>query len=370
MDYAFPEIEADELAYVIKAISSRTCASGKIVKEFEELFAKYQGKKHAIGVSNGTDAIFLTMRALGVRGKRVAVPAMTFFATVEAVINAGGIPVFVDIDETYTIDPNDLASKEFDIVMPVHLFGFVANMDEITRIAREKNAIVVEDAAQAHGAERRGIKAGSIGLAGMFSFYPTKNLYVCGRAGAVVTDNDELAEKLRLLRAHGEASKYYHTLVGRNMRMSDVEAAMLVKQLPKLDERVKIRRRNAKILREELEGLDLILPPEEPTHAKRSRHLFPVRVKNPDKVVESLNKLGIPARRIYQVPIHKMEVMQRINDPEVNMRAGLIEYPDYSSIKLENTERLSQETIVLPVHHGLSEEDMKKIAEGFRRVLK
>ncbi len=371
MDYAFPIIEADELAYVIKALENRVCASGKIVAEFERLFAEYEGVKHAIGVSNGTDAIFLTMRALNVRGKKVAVPAMTFFATVEAVINAGGIPVFVDIDDTYTIDPEDLASKEFDVVMPVHLFGITANMDEISRIAEEKGAIVVEDAAQAQGSERRGKKVGSIGKAGAFSFYPTKNLYTCGRAGAITTNDDELAEKIRLLRAHGEKSKYYHVLVGRNMRMSDPEAAILKEQMKKLDERVEIRRRNAKILIEELSGVEgVTLPPEEPPHAKRSRHLFPIRVEKPEEFVEKLNRLGIPARRIYQVPIHKMEVMQRINDPDVNMRAGFIEYPDYSKVVLKKTEELSEKTVVLPVHHGLTEEDMKIIVEGVKRVLK
>ena len=215
---------------IAKVIDSGAFAGGPFVTKFEDEFAAFCGCEHAIGLGNGTEALWLTLLALGVGpGDEVITVPTTFMATAEAISYCGATPVFVDIDErTYTMDPAEIQAAITDktkAIIPVHLFGQPADMDPILEIARAHNLFVIEDAAQAHGAEYKNRKAGTLGDAGCFSFYPSKNLGAFGEAGAVVTNNFKLQEKIRMLRDHGQVRKYYHAMIGWNCRMDGIQAA-------------------------------------------------------------------------------------------------------------------------------------------------
>src|SRR5438034_5412248 len=230
-----------------EVIESSAFAGGPFVERFEGEFAAYCGSEYAIGVGNGTDALWLTLLGLGIGpGDEVITVPNTFFATVEAITCCRARPVFVDVDEnTFTMDPVELEKSltaRTKAIIPVHLFGQAADMDPILEFARAYGLFVIEDAAQAHGAEYKGRKAGTLGDAGCFSFYPGKNLGAFGEAGAVVTRDGALFEKIRVLRAHGQARKYYHTLVSWNFRIDDIKSAILSIKLQHLEEANLLRR--------------------------------------------------------------------------------------------------------------------------------
>src|SRR5213593_36514 len=241
----------EELLSVIQeVIDSAAFAGGPYVAKFEQDFAAFCGAPYAIGVGNGTDALWLTLLSLGIgAGDEVITVPMTFMATAEAISHCGAKPVFVDIDErTYTLDPELLEraiSPRTKAIIPVHLFGQAANMDAILEIARRCGVPVIEDACQAHGAEYKDRKAGSMGTAGCFSFYPGKNLGALGEAGAVVTNNEELRNKIQMLRDHGQAKKYHHALIGWNARMDGIQGAALRVKLKHLDRANNLRRIHA-----------------------------------------------------------------------------------------------------------------------------
>src|SRR5213083_335661 len=242
----------DELETAIReVIDSNAFAGGPFVAKFEQDFATFCGAADAIGVGNGTDALWLSLLALGIgAGDEVITVPMTFMATAEAISYSGAKPVFVDIDErTYTLDPDLLEraiTPRTKAIIPVHLFGQTAGMDAILEIARRRGLPVIEDACQAHGAEFRGRQAGSIGIAGCFSFYPGKNLGALGEAGAVVTNNDELRNKIQILRDHGQAKKYHHALIGWNARMDGIQGAVLRVKLRHLSKANDARRAHAR----------------------------------------------------------------------------------------------------------------------------
>jgi dTDP-4-amino-4,6-dideoxygalactose transaminase len=215
-----------------RVIDSDAFAGGPFVTKFEEEFADFCDCEHAVGLGSGTEALWLTLLAFGVgAGDEVITVPSTFMATAEAITYCGAKPVFIDVDErTYTMDPAELGSVTSDrtkAIIPVHLFGQPADMDPILEFARERDLFVIEDAAQAHGAEYKGRKAGTLADAGCFSFYPGKNLGAFGEAGAVVTNNSELRDKIRVLRDHGQVRKYHHTMIGWNCRMDGIQAAIL-----------------------------------------------------------------------------------------------------------------------------------------------
>src|SRR5713101_6038996 len=230
----------DKLDRAIReVIESSAFAGGPFVERFEEEFAAYCGSRYAIGVGNGTDALWLTLLALGIgEGDEVITVPNTFIATAEAITYCGARPVFVDVDErTYTMDPAGLEealSSRTKAIIPVHLFGQPADMDPVLEFARKHDLFVIEDAAQAHGAKYKGRKAGTLGNAGCFSFYPGKNLGAFGEAGAIVTNSSELQEKIRILRDHGQVRKYRHTAIGWNCRMDGLQAAILSVKLQHL----------------------------------------------------------------------------------------------------------------------------------------
>jgi len=282
---------------------------GRHVSALEEEFAAASGVKHGVAVSNGTDALTLIFKALGVQsGDEVLVPVNTFIATAEAVSQAGGKVVFVDVlPDTYNMDPAQaeaaITSRTVGIV-PVHLYGQTADMDPIRAIAKRHGLWVVEDAAQAHLAEYKGQKAGNLGIAAGFSFYPGKNMGACGEAGAILSNNPDLAAKAAMLRDHGSAKKYYHEFEGHNARCDALQAAALRVKLRHLPEWNAARRQIAARYVERLTGVDGVILPAVAPGCVPVWHLFVVRIRNRDTVQEQLKQDGVATGLHYPVPLH------------------------------------------------------------------
>jgi dTDP-4-amino-4,6-dideoxygalactose transaminase len=300
----------DEVHSAISEVMEKTAfAGGPFVAGFEKEFAFFCNCKHAIGVGNGTDALWLSLIALGVGpGDEVITVPNTFIATAEAITYCGAQPVFVDVDEmTYNMNPSLLETAitpKTKAIIPVHLFGQPADMDPIMAIAQERGLYVVEDACQAHGAEYKGRKAGSIGNTGCFSFYPGKNLGAYGEAGAVVTNDDTLAEKMRIFRDHGQAKKYYHGMIGWNARMDGIQGAVLGVKLKYLPDWNESRRKHAQEYNTLLSPLSNVIKPCVADYAKHVYHIYALRVKERDKLMTYLADKGISCGIHYPVPIH------------------------------------------------------------------
>ncbi|MBN1870608.1 MAG: DegT/DnrJ/EryC1/StrS family aminotransferase [Candidatus Omnitrophica bacterium] len=285
---------------------------GKAEKEFEAQFADYCDTKYAIGVNSGTDALYLALGALDITvGDEVILPTFTFIATALCVSYTGAKPVFIDIeDETYNIDPEKLEkviTKRTKAIIPVHLYGQPANMNEITSIAKKHNIAIVEDACQAHGATYKGKKAGSLGDVGCFSFYPTKSLGAFGDGGIVVTNSNEIDQTVRMLRDYGRKDRYEHKIKGYNSRLDTVQAVVLSAKLDYLDEWNQMRNDHAAYYCDLLKEIDSVTAPvikEDRTHVFQT---FAVRVLNRNWVIEGLKKRGVSALIHYPIPIHLQE---------------------------------------------------------------
>lgn len=292
-----PEIDA-AIAAVIAENAFIGNPGNRHVQAFEQSFAAYCGVKHGIGCANGTDSIEILLQAAGIgQGDEVIVPAMSWISTSEAVTTVGATPVFADIDaDTYTIEPVQIAAKitpRTRAIIPVHLYGLSADMDPILEIARRHNLIVIEDCAQAHGASYKGRKVGTMGQAASFSFYPGKNLGAYGDAGAMITNDDQLALRARMISQHGQAkTKHDHQIEGRNSRLDGIQAAVLNVKLPHLEAWTEARRRNAQRYRSLLAtcGLRLQAVPEGLRHVY---HLFVVQVAERETVMQRMNDAGI-----------------------------------------------------------------------------
>lgn len=287
-------------------------AGGPFVESFENEFASFCGCRETVGVGNGTDALWLSLLALGVGpGHEVLTVPNTFIATAEAISFCGATPVFVDIDEkTYTMNPDLIEhaiTSKTRAIIPVHLNGQMADMDPIMEIARKHGLFVVEDACQAHGAEYKGQKAGTIGDTGCFSFYPGKNLGAYGEAGAVVTNNADLAKKMRILRDHGQEKKYHHAVIGWNARMDGIQGAILSVKLKHLHNWNALRRQHARTYNMLLEGFDQIITPEEAENRKHVFHIYAIRTENRDSLIDEMKTKGIQCAIHYPVPIHRQE---------------------------------------------------------------
>src|ERR1700736_49362 len=280
-----------ELDRAIKdVIDSNAFAGGPFVERFEEKFAAYCGCQYAVGVGSGTEALWLGLLACGIgEGDEVITVPSTFMATAEAITYSGARPVFVDVDErTYTMDPAGLegaVSSRTKAIIPVHLFGQPADMESIPPFARERGPVVIEDACQAHGAEYKRRKVGSIGDVGCFSFYPGKNLGAFGEAGAIVTSSFELQEKIRILRDHGQVRKYFHSVIGWNCRMDGIQAAVLRVKLRQLEAANRRRREHADHYDAGLHGLDGIITPVRTSWGHHVYHVYAIRVINRDEAV-------------------------------------------------------------------------------------
>lgn len=292
-----------------QVIDASAFAGGPFVAQFEHQFAAFCGTHHAIGVSSGTEALWLALLSVGVRpGDQVITVPSTFMATAEAITYCGATPVFVDVDErTNTMDPalvERAITPRTRAIIPVHLYGQMADMDPIMEIARRRGLYVIEDACQAHGAEYKGKRAGSIGHAGCFSFYPGKNLGALGEAGAVVTNDAALAHEISVLRDHGQTVKYEHARVGWNGRMDGVQAAVLSIKLKHLEKGNQTRRAHARKYKELLAGLDQVTVPYEAPYGMPVYHLYVVRVKGREQIRAELARRGIQCGIHYPIPIH------------------------------------------------------------------
>ena len=294
---------------ILQVLDSCAFAGGPFVNEFEKNFAKFCQCKYCIGVGNGTEALWMALLAseIGPGDEVITVPN-SFIATAEAISYCGATPVFVDIDEkTYTIDPSLVEAaitSRTRAIIPVDLFGQIADMDPILEISRIYNLIVIEDACQAHGAEYKGWVAGSIADLTCFSFYPGKNLGAYGEAGAVVTNNLDLADKIFMLRDHGQSKKYHHEVIGWNSRMDGFQGAILNTKLKYLSHWNEARRKIAELYGELLKNNPNLIIPFEAPHSKHVYHVYAIRVPNRDNVMASLAEKGIACGIHYPIPMH------------------------------------------------------------------
>ena len=299
-------------AAISAVIDCNAYAGGPFVARFEEEFATYCGARFSVGVGNGTDALWFSLLALEVGpGDEVITVPSTFMATAEAISYCGARPVFVDIDpQTYTLDPALLEgaiTSRTKAIIPVHLFGLTADMTPILEIASRRGIPVVEDACQAHGAIYHGRKAGTMGAAGCFSFYPGKNLGALGEAGGVVTNDESLKNRMQVLRDHGQAKKYFHSMIGWNGRMDGIQGAVLSVKLKVLESSNNRRRAHARLYDQLLANTEEIITPIEPAQRHHVYHVYAVRVKHRDQVLQAMGDKGISCGIHYPVPVHLQE---------------------------------------------------------------
>jgi len=330
---------------------------GQEVKLFEEEFARYCNTKYAVGVSSGTDALLLALKSLNIGiGDEVIVPAFTFIATALAVSYTGAKPVFIDVDEeSYCLDAERLEktiTKRTKAVIPVHLYGQIADMHKILAVAQRYNLKVIEDAAQAHGATHiyRGLskKSGSMGDIGCFSFYPTKNLGACGDAGAVVTSCKKIYSQLLILRDCGRVSRYEHAVMGYNARLDTIQAAILRVKLRRLDSWNQIRRKKAALYNKLLAEVRGIILPTQKQDVGHVYHLYVIRTRHREKLCRLLSKHKIPFFIHYPIPLHLQKAYRNLG---------------YKQGDFPVAEKLAREIISLPLHPYLSDRDIETVAE-------
>ncbi|HVT05057.1 MAG TPA: DegT/DnrJ/EryC1/StrS family aminotransferase [Thermoanaerobaculia bacterium] len=343
----------DEIrAAVDRVLDSQQFILGPEVEALEREVAEYSQCLDAVGVSSGTDAILVALMALGIGpGDEVIIPSYTFFATAGCVSRLGAVPVFVDIEpDSFNVDVSAIEAAINDrtrAIMPVHLFGQMAEMDAILDLGRHHGTPVIEDAAQAIGSEYKGRRAGSLGSIGCFSFFPSKNLGGIGDGGMVTTNDPALAERMRLLRGHGAKPKYHHRVVGANFRLDAIQAAVLRVKLKYLDEWTEARQRNAAAYRRffvEGDAESITLPLELPER----RHIynqFVIRVPRRDEVLKAVQAAGVGTEIYYPVPLHQQEC-----------------FADLGEKSLPESERAASETMALPIYPELTEEMIEAVA--------
>jgi dTDP-4-amino-4,6-dideoxygalactose transaminase len=342
------------LARISLTLDKGDFLNGEAVGEFEQRFAEFVGRLQCVGVSSGLDALRLSLLASGLEpSSGVIVPAGTFAATFEAVLQAGGTPVVVDIaTEDYNLDVEQTetaAAAGASHIVPVHLYGQMADMRSLTRIAERYGVEIVEDACQAHGASRDGIPAGRASHAAAFSFYPSKNLGAMGDAGALVTDDQELASRTRALRAHGETSKYHHEYVGYTARLDTIQAIVLLEKLPLLQEWNRQRRAAAHVYSEALSRLDGLCLPAEPEGSESVWHLYVVRVSDPKGLAEFLAARGIQTGRHYPEPVHLSPAYRHLG---------------FAPGDFPVAETLAREGLSLPLYPGIGQDQLDCVCEA------
>jgi dTDP-4-amino-4,6-dideoxygalactose transaminase len=347
-------------------ITSSAFVMGKYVKDFEGAFSRYIGVRETIACNSGTSALILPLLAYGIGpGDEVITVPFTFIATAEAISFVGARPVFVDIDEkTYNIDPTKIEEAITDrtkAIIPVHLYGQTAPMDPIMEIAEKYNLIVIEDACQSHGAlyysERNGkwMKAGSIGHAAAFSFYPGKNLGAMGEGGAVTTNDPDIAEKMRSLRDHGSFQKYYHHYKGLNLRMENFQGAVLLSKLPHLDEWNEKRREKARIYDRLFRDVEGVITPYTAPYSRHIYHLYVIRVRKRDELRNYLSEREIGTGIHYPLPLHLQKAYSDLG---------------YGEGSFPVSERVAREVISLPMFPTLEERDIERVVEAVREFLR
>ncbi len=349
----------DDIDDAIQQVINKTAfAGGPFVAQFEKDFAAFCHSKYAVGVNSGTSALWLALIGLGVGpGDEVITAPNSFIATAEAISYCGATPVFVDIDETtYNINPQLIESAitpKTKAIIPVHLFGQTADMDPILTLAKKHNLFVIEDAAQAHGALYKGQPAGSMGDAGCFSFYPGKNLGAYGEGGAVVTNNADLAVKIRMLRDHGQSEKYHHDMIGWNARLEGMQAAVLSVKLKHLDDWNDSRRANARTYAAVLPHGNGFVLPHEAAYGKHIYHVYAVRVKNREDLMAILREQDIGCGIHYPIPIHL---------------TGAYEKLGYAEGSFPVAEKCAQEFLSLPMFPELTHDHILRVADVIHNV--
>jgi perosamine synthetase len=373
---ADPFVDEREVEAVREVILSGRYVSGPKVQEFEKQFSEYLGVEHTVAVNSGTAALHLALACLGVGpGDEVIVPPLTFFATVSAVIHQNAIPIFADIEpDSYCLDPRDVENKITEntkAIIPVHLFGNAANMDEILKIAEKYNLKVIEDAAQAHGTEYRGRKVGSIGDIGAFSFFATKHI-TTGEGGAITTNNDAYAEKARILRSHGMTGRHNHDFIGYNYRMNELAAAIGIVQLSRLEMLNEKRIENSKYLIGELQKRDIpwLTTPTLNEHVKHTFFWCPIYVDEEKlgmstwDLIEVLRERGVETRNRYKEPLYKQKALKEL--PITSKSHDQI--ADYSGIYLENVEKVAGRVIGLPNHPKLGQKELDQVIKTIETI--
>ncbi len=361
-----PIIGEEEIEAVVKVMRygplTNALGAGPMVTKFEKKFAEFAGVKHAISVNTGTAALHSAVVAAGVRqGDEVILPSFTFVATAEAVVMAGGKPVFVDIDpETYNLSSGEIeknVTKKTKAILPVDLYGFSVDSTPIRRIADKHSLAIVEDAAQAHGATYAGKPVGTLADVACWSLYASKNI-TTGEGGIITTKSNEIAENVRLIRSHGEKEKYASVMLGFNYRMSEIQAAIGLVQLAKLPIFVAKRRENAKRLTERLKSSDRLELPKELDERQHSWHLYTARLKNAtrnerNKILKELKKRGIDAVAYYTNPIHLMPFYRET----------------YGERRLPETVKAASQVFSLPIHPSVTETQIDYIGKSLLELL-
>ena len=348
--------EIDEA--VLGVLESSQFVLGSEVAAFEKEFAKYCGVQHGIGVNSGTSALHLALLAAGVGpGDEVITVPFTFVATVAAILYAGATPVYVDIDPiSYTMNPSRLEraiTSKTKAILPVHLYGQPADMDPILEIARRHRRVVIEDAAQAHGARYKGRPVGSLGDLACFSFYPGKNLGAYGEGGIVVTNNPEYATTIRSLRSWGESKRYYHDLRGFNYRMEGIQGAILRVKLRHLEAWTEARRRNADLYTARLKDIAVGIPEEMP-YSRHVRHVYAIRVADRDALAQNLAAAGVQTGIHYPIPVHLQKAYQ-------DLRYGRGDFPI--------SETVASEVLSLPLFPELTESQIDEVCRTLQDLV-
>jgi dTDP-4-amino-4,6-dideoxygalactose transaminase len=361
-----PYVDKEMKDRVLEVIDSGQYILGSQCKDFEKEFAEFVGVKHAVLTSSGTSAIFLCLKALGVKeGDGILVPSLTAFPTIEPVFHVGARPIFIDVDDTFTVDPKHIESvlsnksritgvKEIRGMIPVHLYGHPAHMDSLFDLAKRYGLFILEDCCQAHGAKYHGARVGSMGIGGCFSFYPSKNLTVFGDGGILVTSDDELAKTCRMLRDHGRKEKYEHELVGYNLRFNEIQGAVGRLQLRRLDWFNESRRRIAQWYNEGLKGIPVVTP-QAKDWAEPVYHLYVVQTPDRDKLADFLRERGIQTGIHYPIPNHQQPAV----------RNALGEQP-----KLGKTEDAVKKILSLPIYPELEKEKVDFVCATIREFFR
>ncbi|MGD0451759.1 MAG: DegT/DnrJ/EryC1/StrS family aminotransferase [Candidatus Bathyarchaeia archaeon] len=361
-----PKIGEEEIEAVVRVLRSGMLTSGlgtgPNVSEFEKNYATFAGVRHAVAVNTGTAALHAAMLAAGIgAGDEVILPAFTFVATAEAVVMTGAKPVFADIDpETYNLSPNAIkkaVTKKTKAVVPVDLYGLPADTKPIGEIAAEHGLVVIEDCAQSHGATYQGKPVGFLADLACWSLYAAKNIGT-GEGGVVTTDNDDLAEKVRMVRTHGEKVKYTSLMLGTNYRMTEIQAAIGIVQLKRLPEFLAKRTSNAQALNRLLSKSEKIKLPPQLANRTASWYLYTVRIRNAtqtqrNNIISELHSKGIGAEVYYPTPVHQMPYYRET----------------FGQFNLPETEKAANQVLSLPIHPGVTEEQIRFIAETFMQLL-
>lgn len=352
----FQEIKSELFSMLTEVLESSQYILGPKVSEFEKNIAAYHGVSEAVGVASGTDALHLAIDGFGIeKGDEVITTPFTFFATVEAILYTGALPVFVDVEpDTFNIDTSQIEAKiteKTKAILPVHLFGHMADMEEIMKLAKKHRLRVIEDCAQSFGAEFKGGKAGSFGDAGCFSFYPSKNLGGYGDGGIITLNDSAIAERIRKLRNHGSKGSYLHDRIGYNSRLDEIQAALLLVKFKRIDEYNRRRRQKAAFYTELLS--EKVKCPAEKDGVYHVFHQYTIMSPKRGEIQESLKEKGIASVVYYPMPLHLQEALTFLG-----FKKG--DFPV--------TERVAKEVLSLPIYPELEESTIREICEIIRNV--